>query len=133
MITSIELKSIVYKIVRDSGVKSIINGDVYIGNRPTNSPTNDIVINALSVENSVLHNSVVLVQIYAKDIFKNETYYPNYTELSKATKYLLPLFKDLYLEKEKTYIDIEYQRDYKVENAQEWVSVIRLQTRSINN
>lgn len=133
MITSIELKSIVYKIVRDSGVKSVINGDVYIGNRPTNSSTNDIVINALSVENSVLHNSVVLVQIYAKDIFKNETYYPNYAALSKATKYLLPLFKDLYLEKEKTYIDIEYQRDYKVENAQEWVSVIRLQTRSINN
>lgn len=134
MITSVELMSMVYKIVRNSTIKTVINGDVYLaGTRPLNSTKNDIVIASLSVPNDTLQSSVILVQIFAKDLFLNNNYLPDYTTLKNATKLLTPLFKDLYLNNEKTYIDIEYQRDYKVDGVQEWVSVIRLKTRTINN
>ena len=134
MITSVELMSMVYKIVRNSTIKTVINGDVYLaGTRPLNSTKNDIVIASLAVPNDTLQSSVILVQIFAKDLFLNNNYLPDYTTLKNATKLLTPLFKDLYLNNEKTYIDIEYQRDYKVEGVQEWVSVIRLKTRTINN
>lgn len=134
MITSVELMSMVYKIVRNSTIKTVINGDVYLaGTRPLNSTKNDIVIASLAVPNDTLQSSVILVQIFAKDLFLNNNYLPDYTTLKNATKLLTPLFKDLYLNNEKTYIDIEYQRDYKVDGVQEWVSVIRLKTRTINN
>lgn len=134
MITSVELMSMVYKIVRNSTIKTVINGDVYLaGTRPLNSTKNDVVIASLAVPNDTLQSSVILVQIFAKDLFLNNNYLPDYTTLKNATKLLTPLFKDLYLNNEKTYIDIEYQRDYKVDGVQEWVSVIRLKTRTINN
>lgn len=134
MITSVELMSMVYKIVRNSTIKTVINGDVYLaGTRPLNSTKNDVVIASLAVPNETLQSSVILVQIFAKDLFLNNNYLPDYTTLKNATKLLTPLFNDLYLNNEKTYIDIEYQRDYKVDGVQEWVSVIRLKTRTINN
>lgn len=134
MITSVELMSMVYKIVRNSTIKTVINGDVYLaGTRPLNSTKNDVVIASLAVPNETLQSSVILVQIFAKDLFLNNNYLPDYTTLKNATKLLTPLFKDLYMNNEKTYIDIEYQRDYKVDGVQEWVSVIRLKTRTINN
>lgn len=134
MVTSMELMSMVYKIVKNSAIKTIINGDVYLtGNRPLNSTKNDVVIASLTVPNETVQSGTILVQIFAKDIFLNNTYMPDYTTLKNATKMLLPLFDELYLSNEKTYIDVEYQRDYKVDGLQEWVSVIRLKTRTINN
>ncbi|MDD1539403.1 hypothetical protein JSO63_02620 [Riemerella anatipestifer] len=132
MITSLDLASIVYKSVSNSNIKSLINGDVYLGERPFNSDKNDVVIGALSVPNTILQESVVLVNIYAKDLFDGRSHLPDLKLLNEATKLLMPLFKDYYIAEKKTYIDIEYQRNYKVQNAQEWVSVIRLKTRTIN-
>ncbi|MRM83364.1 hypothetical protein [Riemerella anatipestifer] len=132
MITSLDLASIVYKSVSNSNIKSLINGDVYLGERPFDSDKNDVVIGALSVPNTILQESVVLVNIYAKDLFDGRSHLPDLKLLNEATKLLMPLFKDYYIAEKKTYIDIEYQRNYKVQNAQEWVSVIRLKTRTIN-
>ncbi|MDV3750657.1 hypothetical protein CMU19_04520 [Elizabethkingia anophelis] len=134
MITTLELASIVYKIVNTSNFKTVINGDVYLGNRPTNSTKNDIVIGTLPAEAAQLQFSTVLVNIYAKDLFDGKTYTPDLRTLQNATKLLTPLFEDKYLPEKKTSIDIEYQADYKVQDgdSHEWVSVIRLKTRTIN-
>lgn len=128
MITSFELKSIVYNIVKNSGVKALINGEIYNTNRPLNSPKNDIVIGSLASGNDTMNSSVVLVNIYAKDIQTGQTYEADYRTLNNATKHLLPLFDDVYIKEKKTNLDIEYQRDYKVEGVQENVSVIRIKT-----
>ncbi|HCD9234513.1 TPA: hypothetical protein NEG48_001495 [Elizabethkingia anophelis] len=128
MITSFELKSIVYNIVKNSGVKALINGEIYNTNRPLNSPKNDIVIGSLASGNDIMNSSVVLVNIYAKDIQTGQTYEADYRTLNNATKHLLPFFKDVYIKEKKTNLDIEYQRDYKVEGVQENVSVIRIKT-----
>lgn len=132
MITSLELASLVYKVVSSGSIRTIIDGDVYLGERPFNSDKNDVVIGTLSVPNTTLQESVVLVNIYAKDLFDGHNHLPNLKLLNDATKLLMPLFKDYYIADKKTYIDIEYQRNYKVQGAQEWVSVIRLKTRTIN-
>lgn len=132
MITTIELASLVYKMVSSGSIRTIIDGDVYLGERPFNSDKNDVVIGALSVPNTTLQESVVLVNIYAKNLFDGQNHLPNLKLLNDATKLLMPLFKDYYIADKKTYIDIEYQRNYKVQGAQEWVSVLRLKTRTIN-
>lgn len=132
MITTFELKSIAFNIVKNSTIKSIINGDVCIDQRPFNSAKNDVVVGSLSVATDPLHSSVVLINIYAQDIQNGTSYLPNLSLLNNATKLLMPLFDEVYLEEKKTYLEIEYQRDYKVDGKNEWVSVIRLQTRTIN-
>ena len=132
MKTSIDLVSIVYKIVCQSNVKDLTKGGVYINQRPLKSNKNDVVIGALSVTENTLQMGTINIQIYAQDIYKENTYYPNLKLLNDALKILKPLFKDLYIPNEKTYIDVESERYYKVDNTQEWVSVIKLYSRNIN-
>jgi len=132
MVTTFELKSIVYNLVKASTFKTILNGDIYIDERPLNSEKNDIVIGALSIPNEVLMPSTVLINIYAKNIKSGTTDVPNLAVLNNATKLIMPLVDEIYLENKKTYLEIEYQRDYKVDGANERVSVIRLKTRTIN-
>lgn len=132
MVTTFELKSIVYNLVKASAFKTVLNGEIYIDERPLNSIKNDIVIGALSIPNEVLTPSTVLINIYAKNIKSGTSDVPDLAVLNNATKLIMPLVDDIYLESKKTYLEIEYQRDYKVDGANERVSVIRLKTRTIN-
>lgn len=131
MITSFELKSIAYGIVASSQFKTVMNGDVYIDQRPFDSTKNDVVIGALLVPDLVLFPSTILINIYASDLKSGTSYRPDLATLNNATKLLMPLFDEIYLPNKKTYIEIESQRDYKVDGKNEWVSVIRLKTRTI--
>jgi len=131
MITSFELKSIAYGIVASSQFKTVMNGDVYIDQRPFDSTKNDVVIGALLVPDLVLYPSTILINIYASDLKSGTSYRPDLATLNNATKLLMPLFDEIYLPNKKTYIEIESQRDYKVDGKNEWVSVIRLKTRTI--
>ena len=132
MKTSIDLASIIYQRVKGSGVLELLDGGVYLGVRPFNSDKNDVVVATLSMLEDTLQRGNVNIQIYARDIFKDNTYYPNLGLINEAIRLLKPIFKDLYLEKERIYIHVESEHYYKVENAQEWVGVIRLITRNTN-
>ena len=132
MKTSIDLASIIYQRVKRSGVLELLDGGVYLGVRPFNSDKNDVVVATLSMLEDTLQRGDVNIQIYARDIFKDNTYYPNLGLINEAIRLLKPIFKDLYLEKERIYIHVESEHYYKVENAQEWVGVIRLITRNTN-
>ena len=132
MKTSIDLASIIYQRVKRSGVLELLDGGVYLGVRPFNSDKNDVVVATLSMLEDTLQRGNVNIQIYARDIFKDSTYYPNLGLINEAIRLLKPIFKDLYLEKERIYIHVESEHYYKVENAQEWVGVIRLITRNTN-
>ncbi|KUJ56449.1 hypothetical protein [Chryseobacterium aquaticum] len=132
MVTTFELKSIVYNIIKASNFKTILNGDIYIDEKPLNSDKNDIVIGSLSIPKEVLLPSTVLINIYAKNIKSGTSDLPNLAVLNNATKLIMPLVDEVYLESKKTYLEIEYQRDYKIDGANERVSVIRLKTRTIN-
>lgn len=132
MKTSIDIASIVYKIIKKSDVSNITGGGVYLGVRPFNSKKNDVVVNTLTLDNEQLQFGIINVRIYAQNIHRNDTYFPNYPMLNNAVKILKPLLKDLYLEEEKIYINAVDERYYKVENTQEWVLVLKLETRNIN-
>lgn len=132
MKTSIDLASIIHQRVKGSGVLELLGGRVYLGVRPFNSDKNDVVVATLSMLEDTLQRGNVNIQIYARDIFKDNTYYPNLGLINEAIRLLKPIFKDLYLEKERIYIHAESEHYYKVENAQEWVGVIRLITRNTN-
>lgn len=133
MITEIELRSLVWKKIKASNIKSIINGDVYLqGNRPFNSDKTDVVIAGLTASNFSVIPATILVQIFAKNIQSNGNYQPDYKTLNNATKYIISLFDDVYFPETKTNIDYESISTYQVEGVQEWASVIRLKTRTIN-
>ena len=132
MKTSIDLASIIYQRVKGSGVLELLDGGIYLGVRPFNSDKNDVVVATLSMLEDTLQRGNVNIQTYARDIFKDNTYYPNLGLINEAIRLLKPIFKDLYLEKERIYIHVESEHYYKVENAQEWVGVIRLITRNTN-
>lgn len=132
MKTSIDLASIIYQRVKGSGVLELLDGGIYLGVRPFNSDKNDVVVATLSMLEDTLHRGNVNIKIYARDIFKDNTHYPNLGLINEAIRLLKPIFKDLYLEKERIYIHAESEHYYKVENAQEWVGVIRLITRNTN-
>lgn len=132
MKTSIDLASIIYQRVKGSRVLELLDGGIYLGVRPFNSDKNDVVVATLSMLEDTLYRGNVNIKIYARDIFKDNTYYPNLGLINEAIRLLKPIFKDLYLEKERIYIHAESEHYYKVENAQEWVGVIRLITRNTN-
>lgn len=133
MITEIELRSLVWKKIKASNIKSIINGDVYLqGNRPFNSDKTDVVIAGLTASNFSVIPATILVQIFAKNIQSNGNYQPDYKTLNNATKHIISLFDDVYFPETKTNIDYESVSTYQVEGVQEWASVIRLKTRTIN-
>lgn len=134
MITTFDLSSEVYKLVKATNILTVLNGGIYLKNRPLNSDKSDVVIGNLQIPNTVLQNTVSLINIYVKDIHDGTTYYPNLKVLNDATKILLPHFKERYIEDKKIYFDIETIRDYEVEDegVNEHVSVIRLKTRIIN-
>ncbi|WP_394265191.1 hypothetical protein [Bergeyella zoohelcum] len=133
MITEIELRSLVWKKIKASNIKSIINGDVYLqGNRPFNSDKTDVVIAGLTASNFSVIPATILVRIFAKNIQSNGNYQPDYKTLNNATKHIISLFDDVYFPETKTNIDYESVSTYQVEGVQEWASVIRLKTRTIN-
>lgn len=133
MITSIELASTVYKLINKTAVKNLIDGGIYLMNRPFNSDKSDIVIGTLPVSGDQLQFSTILINIYAKDIFSNNTYTPNTPLLNNVVKAILPLVDDVFIENVKTNLEIEHQSDYPVDGeVKEWVASIRLRGRSIN-
>lgn len=132
MITTIELMSQVLKMVKASTFKSVLTGDAYLATRPLNSVKNDIVIGSLSLPKEVVRFGTILVTMYAKDLMISNNYVPNLKVLQDAAKILHPVFDGIYIPEISTYIDIEYERAYKVDGVQEWAYVIRLKTRTVN-
>ena len=132
MITTIDLQSLVFKIIKASNFKTVMSGDVYIGSRPLDSKKNDIIVGSLSLPDEVVMNGTIIINIFAKDLNVNNSFAPDFQTLRNAAKILVPLFKDIFIPELSTIIDIEYQRDYKIDGVQEWAYVIRLSTRSIN-
>lgn len=118
-----EIVSNIYKILKEKGIQNEISGDVYLsGNRPLNSDKNDIVLGILSVPDRPLNNTLVLVNIFVK----NSNSKPNYAELDRLTKLLIPLFSDVYYENFQMNTDIEKTEMYKIDNANEWACAIRV-------
>lgn len=131
MITTIGLQSLVYKIIKASNFKSVLNGDVYMGSRPLNSLKNDVVIGSLNLPDGTVMPGTIIVNIFAKDIQNGTSFFPDLKTMENAAKIITPLFDDVYFPEHSTNIDIESQRDYKIDGAQEWAYVIRLKTRTI--
>lgn len=132
MITTIELQSLVYKIIKGSNFKTVINGDVYMGSRPLNSQKNDIVIGTLSLPTGVVMPGTILINVFARDLTVNNSSTPDLKTLRDAAKILVPLFDDVYISELSTNLEIEYQRDYKIDGSPEWAYVIRLKSSTIN-
>ena len=125
--TTLKLVSNVVKIIKANvPYKDHIAGDVYIGSRPMNSAVNDIVVGSLSLPDEIVSKGTVLVNIFAKDLKGNQTSEPDFKKLNTLAELITPLFRDKYYPEYRTEFSIEWTRDYKVENVQEWVYVIRI-------
>lgn len=118
-----EIVSNIYKIFKEKGVQDEISGDIYLsGNRPLNSDKNDIVLGVLSVPNRPLNNTLVLINIFVKNINSK----PHYAELDRLTKTIVPLFGDKFYADFQMDTDIEKIEIYKIDSADEYACAIRV-------
>ncbi|MDR1197532.1 MAG: hypothetical protein LBK94_00775 [Prevotellaceae bacterium] len=67
--TGQQIEDDVYELVKDSALKSFVNGDVYkYGTRPCNSKAEDIVVKFVSALSEQIQSGTAVVNIYVLDI-----------------------------------------------------------------
>lgn len=95
-------KDYLYKLLMSKGAKSFINGKIYKDKRPSDVKTEDIVINAISVDNQFLQDGVFNVNCYVP--FREEVingvkqYFPNNERLKEVFEAINPMLENQYEE-----------------------------------
>ena len=68
-LTAGQIESKVYELLKNSTLKNIIGGDVYLeGTRPNDSKSEDIVISFLTGRDGDIQTGIVVVNAYIPDI-----------------------------------------------------------------
>jgi hypothetical protein len=68
MKTTLDLVGIVYDVIKNSSLKTAINGKIYKFKRPVNSNAEDVVINSLPVTNEQLQTAIVNVNVFVQNV-----------------------------------------------------------------
>lgn len=114
----------VFSILNSSPLKNLISGRVAKNVRPTNSVSEDIVINALPVNNSQLQRGIINVNIHVPNMIINtggitDRATPDHNRLSQLTEMAIPVLKDV------------WGSDWDIDIEQ--INLIREETSSFNN
>ena len=72
--TDIEIKDLMYKIIKSSDIPSKISGKVYKVPRPVNSMLEDVVISVVARSTSEIQSFTVYVNMYVPDIKREDDY-----------------------------------------------------------
>ena len=67
MKSDIEIKDIIYSIIKGSPLEMTVSGKLYKDSRPTNSGKEDILISVLDGLNGLYQEAIVNVNIYTQD------------------------------------------------------------------
>lgn len=93
MMTDSEIKSDLFKLIKESELARAITGKVYKRPRPQNSKKEDCVIRVIANENGEIQTAIAIVNIYIPDVFVEEMNEwteddPRIAELSKMAEQL---------------------------------------------
>lgn len=102
MKTDIDIKDIVYNIVKDSELANIVTGIVSKAGRPDGSQSEDIVISVLANQNAQEQTAFINVNIFVQDLKKDTSFIENTIRLRELCRLSAELF------------DVINQGDYRI-------------------
>ena len=92
MKTDIDIKDIVYNIVKDSELSTIVTGIVSKAGRPDGSQDEDIVISVLANQNAQEQTAFINVNIFVQDLKKDTSFIENTIRLRELCRLSADLF-----------------------------------------
>ena len=104
LLTSLDIDSVMYRVLANSGINDVLSGRVYRGEqRPVNSSLEDIVVNTIAITTSSCPQTATSnVNIYVPDMDVNVdgvvTNMPNIGRLSEITNLVLNILRNAIVE-----------------------------------
>ncbi len=91
MKSDIEIKDIIYSIIKGSTLESAVNGKLYKDSRPTNSGKEDILISVLEGMNGLYQEMIVNINIYTQDVTRGSDSIENSARIRDLTRLAIDL------------------------------------------
>ncbi len=117
MISVIDIKDIVYSIVKSSDLAQAVSGVVSKTIRPTSSEKEDIIISVLDNEGCQMQQFILNVNIYVSDLVKEKDYIEDSARIRLLCSKAIQLFESIV--KENWRCELQKQVVLKVEGKNE--------------
>lgn len=117
MKSDIEIKDILYQIIKGSSLELAITGELYKNQRPTDSDKEDIVISVLDGLVGQIQSSVINVNIYVRDVARGDDMIENEPRVRELSRLAISTLEDVSGGEYR--FSIEKQQCLKVEGIQE--------------
>ena len=124
MKSDIEIKDILYAIIKGSTLEGAVNGELYKDSRPTDSGKEDIVISVLEGDNGLYQQMVVNVNIYTQDLKRGTDNIENSVKIRSFSRLAIDLLDGCITEKYR--ITVKKQNTFKVKDISEHATNIQL-------
>jgi|SRR5690606_1250023 hypothetical protein len=139
--STLDIEQELYRHLNRPSIRSIISGNIMNGDRPIYAPNatkkEDIVINTITLDNSMNQMGAANINIWVPDIinpYGGTGKTPNKARLNIITKAILPLVDEYYpMSQEETFhFWVEWTQLFREESLDYSYMNIRLQYRNIN-
>lgn len=93
--TDIEIKDLIYKLIKASDIPKKVTGKVYKVPRPVNSQLEDVVISVVARSASEIQSFSVNVNLYVPDIKREDDYIENTVRLRELGRLCFDFFETI--------------------------------------
>ena len=93
--TDIEIKDLIYKLIKASDIPQKVTGKVYKVPRPVNSQLEDVVISVVARSASEIQSFSVNVNLYVPDIKREDDYIENTVRLRELGRLCFDFFETI--------------------------------------
>lgn len=137
MKSSSDAIDLVYKTLQGTALESSISGELWKGKRPQNSSLEDVVINALPVNNTKIQRGLVNVNIHVPNLELDgnpkDTSLPNTARLKELSAIAIGLLKENWGTSGDTLLEVETERVFPDSGGLNHYSNIRVLYYSLQN
>lgn len=93
--TDIEIKDLIYQIIRYTELPGCISGKVYKDLRPVNSQVEDVLISVVARSATEIQSFTVNVNLYVPDIKREDAYIENTSRLRYLCRVCADIFENI--------------------------------------
>lgn len=93
--TDIEIKDLIYKLIKASDIPKKVTGKVYKVPRPVNSQLEDVVISVVARSASEIQSFSVNVNLYVPDIKREDDYIEDTVRLRELSRLCFDFFETI--------------------------------------
>lgn len=128
--TDIEIKDLMYKLIKASDIPGRVSGKVYKVPRPVNSQLEDVVISVVARSASEIQSFSVNVNLYVPDIKREDDYIENTVRLRELSRFCSDFFETIV--KDNYILNLDEQECMKVNDVNFHCISNKLKLRIIN-